>query len=55
MYTDLFALNQAAERERELAMLLERRRTVAERTGAGTRRRTHRRPFLSFRRRAVAH
>ncbi|WP_154653260.1 hypothetical protein [Aeromicrobium massiliense] len=31
MYTDLFALDQAAQRERELAVTLERRRLAAER------------------------
>lgn len=31
MYTDLFALDQAAQRERELAVTLERRRLAAKR------------------------
>jgi len=52
MYTDLFTLAQVAQRERELAVTLERRRLAAERrpraTPAG-------RPLLSFRRRLVAH
>lgn len=34
MYTDLFALDQAAQRERELAVTLERRRLAAERAAA---------------------
>ncbi len=52
MYTDLFALDQAAQRERELVVTLERRRLAAERAPRTTR---ARRPLLSFRRRLVAH
>jgi len=51
MYTDLFALDQAAERERELAVTLERRRLAEERLAP----RRARRPLLAWRRHAVVH
>ena len=38
MYTDLFALDQAARRERELTQALERRRLAAEREAVTPRR-----------------